>query len=435
MKLQIHSINKTSKGFLIVELILVISLFSLFIISTLYLKFSSERLKIWSINELIRLKDSVKTADLFIKGSEFKGEYFGNYSKIIRLYPFEFIKSDLINSWGSSNCYPRISFYTMNSVLNFTGFDIGMNNKSTGIEVRNSIVYLTADSSILSLPDLFIIDNTDESNPRLITSLNTGPGASNLTVAGPYIYLANTSSNSQLQIIDIHNRSSAYILSEIKLPLPNASSTPPKSTSIFYHNNFIFLGTNKWEGPELSIIDVSNPSNPYIVGSFETNTLINDILVYKNKLYLATSDINQMRVIDISQKNNPRLIETFTSTGWEVQQGNIISLFEDRLALGRTVGGMNRVNNHEIFIFSTSTSVNSIFSHDVPSGVYGIIQTISQVLLLTHDMNKEFQVWDSDLSHKIYEMNLNSKPISMKCDRGTIYFATGDSRGFETLKL
>jgi hypothetical protein len=414
---------------------MVISLFTLFIISTIYYKFSINNLKLWSTEELIKLRDSVKYLDLFINKDLYKGEYFGNYSKIVKFYPFEFTKSNLSDSWGNNNCYPKIKFDQNSYSINSTGVDIGTNNKSTGIEARNSTIYMSADSSIQSLPDLFIIDNSNPSKPNIISSLNTGPGASSLTVAGPYIYLANTSNNSQLQIIDIHNRNSPYIISEIKLPLPNSSSTPPRSHSIFYKKGFIFLGTNKWDGPELTIIDVRNPKVPIILSIFETNTLINDIWTYENRLYLATSDIYQMRIIDISQINNPILIETFTSTGWEVQQGNVINQFEGKLFLGRTVGGINKISNHEVFAFSTSSSITSIYSHDIPSGVYGIIQTVSQIFLLTHDLNKEFQVWSPDLSNKKYEVSLASRPVSMKCDWNTLYFATGDERGFKTMEL
>ncbi len=429
MKLQIILINRKSHGFLIIESIIVISLFTIFIISTFYLKSSINSLRLWSINELNNLKNTITASDLLINSNEIKGAYYGNYSKITELYPFTFSKYDLLNSWGIPICDPEID-YINNITLNNSNLDIGIDTKSTGIEVRNSIIYLSADSSISTLSDLFIIDNRNRNRPSIISSINTGPGVASLSIAGPYIYLANTSSNSQLQIIDIHNRESPHIISQVKLPLPNASSSPARSTSIFYNKGFIFLGTNKWDGPELSIINVKDPFNPYIVSSFETNTLINDIFVLDNTVYIATSDIYQMRIIDITQIENPKLINTFTSTGWEVQQGNVLSIFEDKLVLGRTVGGINRVNNHEIFVFSTSTNINQISSHDIPSGVYGVILSNNKTFILTHDFNKEFQIWDKDSNKKIYEISLNSKPVSMRCDRNTLYFATGDNKGF-----
>lgn len=435
MRLQIISINNSIGGFLIVESIMVISLFSIFIISALYFKISIDKIKFWSINELPDIEDKIKILDQFIKNDNYKGEYFGNYTKLVKLFPFEFTKSDLLNSWGSSSCYPRIKYDNSNLSINNIGIDIGLGNKSTNIEIRNSYVYLSADSSITSLPDLYIIDNKDDSKPYIVSSMNTGPGIASLTVAGPYLYLANTSINSHLQILDIHDRNSPHIISQLKLPLPNASTTPTRSASISYNNGYVFLGTNKWDGPELSIIDVKDPSNPIIVGTFDTDTLINDIFVYDDKAYLATSDIYQMRVLDITDKSAPKLHSIFTSSGWQVQQGKVISLFENLIILGRTVGGINRTNNHELFLFSTSTSLNMTISRDIPSGVYGLIVGSSDIFVLTHDINREFQIWSSDLLNKKYEIGLNSSPISMKCDRSKIYFATGDSRGFISIKL
>lgn len=435
MKLQIISINDKNSGFLMIEMIIAISLFTLFMISIYSYSMSINSLKIWSINELEILKNSVKLSDDIINNLLFNGIRYGNDSKIISINPFTFVKSNLIDSWGGLTCNPRIKFDQSKIVYYPNGLFLGNGNNSTDIDVRNSIVYLSTNSSTQSQPDFFIIDSHDPNNLKQISSLDTGPGVSSLVVAGPYVYLANTSSLSQLQIIDIHNRNSPYIISQLKLKLPTASSTPPRSTAIYYKNKFIYLGTNKWDGPELSIIDVSDPLNPTLVGSFKTDTLINDIFVYDNFVYLATSDASQMRILNISDKTDPRLISSFKSNGWEVQQGKVISLFEDTLVLGRTVGGINRINNHEIFIFSTTTDRQLSSSNDIPGGVYGLLIRLPFIYIITHSINEEFQVWDSTFKYKIYEKSLLYMPVSMVCDWSNLYFATGNENGLSILSL
>lgn len=436
MKLQIISVNKYHRhGFVLVELILLISISSILIVSIQHLEISIRNMKSWSINRLSSLELEVVDYDQALRDNNAGGIKYGNYSRIIESETFKTIKSDFYNSWGDSSCYPRIDFDINKVKLNKKGINIGNGNISTDLEVRNSFIYLSADSSVQSMHDLFIIDNTDNNNPFIVSSINTGPGVVSLAVSGPFIYLANTSSNSQLQIVDMHDRYNPYLISSLKLPLPNASSSSPRSESIFYRNGYVYIGTNKWDGPELVIIDVSNPSNPIIVGSLETNTLINDIYVYDNKAHLATSDQNQMRVVDVSDKSNPILSSTFTTTGWEVQQGNVVDLFEDNIILGRTVGGFNRINNHEVFVFSTTSIPNQIVSKDIPTGVYGLISRNQNIFILTHDFGREFQVWNSNLSNKIFEISLGLAPISMKCDWRTLYFTTGDNHGFYTMEI
>ncbi len=191
----------------------------------------------------------------------------------------------------------------------------------------------------------------------------------------------------------------------------------------------------KWDGPEFNIIDVSNPLSPILVGSFETNTLINDIYIRENRAYLATSDIGQMRILDISNKNNPILLFTFSPSGWQTQEGRTIDLFENRLNLGRTVGGFNVKANHEIFTFATSSVFTSYFSQDIPGGVYGILSRFPNIFLLTHSSNHEFQVWDSDLKNKIYDFPLGNMPMKMVCDQSSFFFATGNEKGISIIKL
>ncbi len=433
MKSQIILQNKN--GFLTAEIMIAISLFVLFTITIYTMMFSMEGLKLWSTEQLSKIKESTIIADRIINNNEDVGELYGNNSKNINVEPFSFIKSDYVESWGDTTCYPRIKFDESSLKYFSNGIFLGTGNKSTDIEVKNSIAYISTDSATQSQPDFHIIDVHDKSNPAIISSLNTGPGVADIVVAGPYVYLANTSSVSQLQIIDIHDRSHPTVIYQLKLPLPEATTTPSKSNTIFYRNGYVYIGTNKWDGSEFQIIDVRNPRLPIVLGGVETDTLINDIFVFNDIAYIATSDINQMRVIDVSDKMNPIALDTFTSTGWETQQGKVIEYFENILGLGRTVGGINRVNNHETFIFASSSRIQMDFSKDIPGGVYGYIIRPSFVFLLTHANNAQFQVWNRTFTDKTFEMSLLKNPVAMKCDGSTIYFATGDEYGLSILTL
>ena len=440
MKLLIISIIKKDKtqsqgryrGFMMIEIMLAFSLFTIFTISIYSLTSSFQSMKIWSLKELSKLENSVHAMDSFASSTTLS--MYGNDSQIFTADPFSATKSNLIDSWGGSTCSPRIDFDQSKITLYPQGVFLGTGNSSTDVKVKNSIAYLTSDSSTLSQPDFFIVDAHNPESPGIISSLQTGPGLSAITVAGPYAYVANTSSLSQLQIIDMSDRMHPFILSQIKIPLPTASTTAPIASSIFYKNGFVYLGTNKWNGPELSIVDVSNPLSPVIVGNFETNTLINDIYINKNTVYLATSDSIQMRVLDISDKTNPISVFSFSPSGRQTQEGKALEYFEQRLGLGRTVGGFNNVSNHEAFIFATSSNTDFV-SSDISGGVYGLLFRFPNIFLLSHSPGHEFQVFSSTLQTKIFDMSLGSEPVKMACDWSNLFFATGNSQGLVILYL
>ena len=429
MKLQIIFQNSFyKKGFLTAEIMLAFSLFILFTISTFTLLASMQRLKTLSLKELDKMKDFVYKMDNSI---DLAIVQYGNDSQVLSNYLFTLSKSDYVESWGRNSCNSRINF-DQNKIKYFpNGIDMGISNASTDIEVRNGIVYLTADSATLSKPDFFIINAKNPANPVIISSLNTGPGISAIEIAGPYAFMAQASTVNQIQIIDIHNRNAPQLISQIKLPTPTPTTTAPFATSIFYSKGYVYLGTVKWVGAEFSIIDISNIHSPVVVGQFETNTLINDIYVRGNKAYLASSDEKQIRILDVSNKSNPILIDYFSPTGWQTQEGKTLDFFEGHVGFGRTVGGFNVIANHEAFIFSTTTYISS----DTAGGVYGMLLRPSFNFLLTHQGGKEFQVFDSTLKNKLFDMPLGSQPVKMACDGDKIFFATGNGLGLSILEL
>ena len=449
-------------GFLLPEIMISFSLMTVFLISAIILSSTMQGLRRQAVEHLERLDDTTFLADYFLLNKVFASssisymkKQYGNDTYEIDIEPVTLLISDYINAFGRDSCSPSL-FSSSSTPSDFQdislysqGVDIGAGNMSTDIEVRNGIAYITADSSSSSASDFFIIDSTDPSSPSIISSLNTGPGLSSIEIAGHYAYVTNISSLNQLQIINIKDRTSPSITAILKLPLPPdfspASSTPPFASSIFYNKRLIYLGTSKWDGMEFSIIDVSIPSSPQYLGGFETNTLINNIYVRDGLAYLATSDINQIRILDIhnisshdSPSDNSQSIiqvSSFSPSGYETQQGKVISFFENKFSLGRTTGGFNNKNNYEIFLFSSTSPITVENSKDIPGGVYGIVMRPPYFYISTRASTKQFQILNKDMSELVLEKNLGFSPQAMTCDGKTFYFATGDQKGIAVVKI
>ncbi|MEN9524414.1 MAG: hypothetical protein RL536_483, partial [Candidatus Parcubacteria bacterium] len=166
----------------------------------------------------------------------------------------------------------------------------------TDLEVRNSHAYISTDSSNSSDPDIIMADIHDPANVDLNFDVDTGPGLSGIALAGNRIFAAMTSRTAQLQVIKISYLGGMLVESSYKLPLPYATATPSLGSAIFYDNNYVYLGTEKWDGEEFSVIDVSNPTSPVRVGSLEIGSKVNSIFVRDGIAYVTSSDQKQLRV-------------------------------------------------------------------------------------------------------------------------------------------
>lgn len=373
------------------EMMLAFSLMTLFLTSSLALSATMKNLRATAVKELENLEKELP-----------------NMSSI---------KSDYASEWGRDSCSPSFAFNSENIFHNSPV-------SGTDMEVRGGMAYITSDSSIQSAPDFYIVDMDVLEFPSIISSLNTGPGLSALEVAGHYIYAANAGSTNQLQVIDISDRNSPKLTATLKLPLPNASSTAPFATAIFYSKGMIYLGTKKWEGKEFAIIDVSIPSSPVYAGGFEISSQVNDIYVVDGYAYIADSDMEQVRILDVKNLTDIKQVNSFSPSGWQTQIGEVLAYFEGKLALGRTTGGFNVTANHEIFLLSTTSPTSQSIienSHDIPGGVYGIVLRPPYVYIMTKSPEKEFQIWDSDSYQIVFEMPVDFPPSALSCDGNNLY--------------
>ncbi|MDE1975052.1 MAG: hypothetical protein KGI49_00880 [Patescibacteria group bacterium] len=290
----------------------------------------------------------------------------------------------------------------------------------TDIEVRDGIAYVSADSSRSSDPDIMSFDISDPERPRLLSSLDTGPGISSISVAGRYIYAAASSASYQLHTIKLESRSSMSMASRYRLPLPQASTTPGVGSAISYAAGKAYIGTEKWDGDEFSIIDVSDPEHPGKIGGYEIGSKVNDILIDGKEAFVAASGIGQLMELDIGEPSDPTLSASFSPSGWQRQDGKALYTFEGSLALGRTSGGYDVKADHELFQWPSMTEAAPYSSANVPGGVYGIGADRSHVFAATRSIDSEFSVYGRSLSDSA-AYPLQAAPQAIGCDGKALY--------------
>ena len=440
-----------ANGFLIFEALIAMAILIIIIPAAVSLSFSSQALQFVAEKELASAasatdiisngaveqatSSSVRYSDEFGKSTCTVGSAFS--SNIFSPNDFQKIKLYANNPGGSGN-----------GSGNGGGIDIGANASGTALTSRNGFIYETVNSPTQLAPDFFIVDASDPSTPKFISSLNTGPGLADITVAGHYVYAANESSLSQLQVIDIEDRAHPIIVATLKLPLPQASTSPPHAASILYNDGLIFLGTVKWSGDEFNIIDVSNPWLPMYLGGFDTDTRVNSVYVAgstSSYAYVADADIDQMRVLDVSDPAHVVLVSGFSPIGSAVLEGKTFGVegtestadsTSTMLYFGRAGGGFNNPNYYKLFSFDLSRDplvAHPIHSIDIPGGVYGIVVSSGYVFLAGGGSSASsgcIQIWKSDLSAMLYSVALPALPVSLSCDHDRLYVGLASRQAF-----
>lgn len=302
----------------------------------------------------------------------------------------------------------------------------------TDIAVSNGIAFVSADSSSAAEADLFVFDVSDPANPVLLSLLNTGPGIAAIALSGRRVYAAAASMAAQLHVIYFDAPDRPVLEKKYQLPLPYATATAPFGTAIAHDDGYVYLGTERWDGEEFSVINVRTPAVPDRMGGFETGSKVNGIALSGNNAnkmsYIAASDPIQMRIVDLGNPAYPRLIGAFSPSGGERQEGNVVNLFQGGVSLGRTSGGFDIRADHELFSFAStsSTTLGRYVSTNLRGGVYGLVEDKFHAFAATREPNRELVVFgrspngETDFSSSTV-FSLPVAPQALVCDMGRLY--------------
>ena len=307
------------------------------------------------------------------------------------------------------------SDWTHPSISHF--FDLGLTpvREVTGVDVKNGIAYVTVDGDGTQ-KDFFAIDVV---NSNILWSLDTGPGLMGIKVVGDYAYVANSSVNSQLQIIDLTLHS--YV--NYKIP----GSTIGDVSSIYYFDKKIYLGTPTSVIPEFHIIDVSQNSNIHEVGVWEFNQKVNNIYVSNGFAYIAVPDnTEELKILDVHDPANIKSVTGFDAPG-SSGNGRSFGRKKDKLFFGRTAG------NIELYVLDLNNiNAGYVASQDINNSTVSAIATIGDFAFLAlNETVKGFRVYkleDTGASFTLQStLDIPAKGLAIDCEGQNIYLTTNNS--------
>lgn len=159
----------------------------------------------------------------------------------------------------------------------------------------------------------FIVVNI--SNPAapsiaLTTTFTNTP--TNIFISGNYAYVTTSTNTTGLEIIDISTPTSPTLTKSVSITGAVASR------GVYVNNGYAFVvraasataGIN-----EFVVVDVRTPASASVVGNYNNDIQMNEVYVYGNYAYVATSSTTQeMLVINIITPTAPSLAGTYNPT-------------------------------------------------------------------------------------------------------------------------
>ncbi len=316
----------------------------------------------------------------------------------------------------------------------------------TSVQVFAGKLYVTVNNTQgNNLGTLFGFDISDPSKkPQFLFGIDNAPtvreGLNAIAVFGHYAYLANAYTDSsaacsvgtncaQLQIVDLNDLAKPLV--NVKIPATTSGGKLAYGTSIFYNKGYIYLGLAKasGSGSEFYIIDVgggglpASPTNPILKGNYPVHNGVNAIYVKDYYAYIASPNVENLTILDISNPLGPTRLTGYTppgplpdtTDGIGSDHGESVYIKDNTIYLGRTYGTTE-------FYMLNSPSASLIKSKDLGSGngtsINGLIIRENLAFLIT---NSQFQIWNTSGSISQY-----ASPLDLPGGSGTAIGCKGN---------
>ena len=321
------------------------------------------------------------------------------------------------------------------SSINFGSLNIDDENLITDVVALGNYVYVSADSATSSLPDLYVINVSDFHNSKIVGHLNTGPGIAAISAASHYVFAANAGSY-QMQIIDVADPTHPSLVSQAKLPGAIISGSAGFGNSVHFFDNKMYIGLNKNAGPEFYVVNVSNPSSPITLGSYEIGSTVNGIDVQGYTAVVVSPGQSSVLLLDVS---NPLYISEISRTtldGWQTQGAQSVEMLGKNIFVGRNQGGFYSPDP-EFLSINRDSLASTTAGLKIGATVGKVLNFGNYLYVVTSNAGSAFQIFHNEVSENAsttlsvsMSSTLSSRGIAVSCNKDAMYVVTQDVRDF-----
>ena len=294
--------------------------------------------------------------------------------------------------------------------------DLGAGIQPTDLDVVHKIVYMTSTASSDAKHDFWIVDATDSENPTVVSSLNTSDnGLVAVDAEGSYAYAVQDDDEDHLQIFDVSDINSPVLVASYGMP----GNNDEEGLSVFYRDSKVYVGTEKdGDSQEFFVVDVTTPSSPSLLGSYEVDEDVYAIYVDENdRAYLALDDGNpELVVLDVSTPSSIIELDTFDANGGG-ENSRSIYVVGTTVYFGRKDNGHSDHHQLHVVDATTPTALAGLGSLSSDGDVNDFRVRDQYAFFATDDPNEEFQVWDISTPSSItFVSSLNFPQIATGID-------------------
>ncbi len=153
------------------------------------------------------------------------------------------------------------------------------------VTIKDNLAFVVHGSSIK------IIDINDPENPFTISSVYLDGSVNSILPIGNYLYLANSDG---MNIVDIQNPASPVVLSFY--------NTPYYATDIELDDNIAYVAESL-DG--IYILDVTDPDNISVINQYKPEENVYNIACANQKIYISLDDWSEDDILEILDVSNP----------------------------------------------------------------------------------------------------------------------------------
>ena len=183
------------------------------------------------------------------------------------------------------------------AIPTFAGIYVPSSGEAHGVYVENNFAY------VANLNGFLIVNVTDPSSPTLAGSCSTsGGGAQDVYVAKGYAYVASDS----IHVINIDDPTNPYIIGSYE--------EEPHSVSVFIDGMYLYSSKEEFGIDVFSLID---PTSPVLTGSYDTPDIAWNTFVNHDCAYVADG-LTGLLMLNVSDPSSPTYVDTYGYFGIRV---------------------------------------------------------------------------------------------------------------------
>ena len=334
-----------------------------------------------------------------------------------------------------------------------SGHTFSVTNPVAGLDIyRGVLVVGVATTSIKTNDTLFVFDAIHWTYLGSVdTNSASIDGTSAVVHNGSYAFVANPHtanfrtcragpSCSQMQVVDIRDPHNPAVVSNVLIatssgPMVAGSGGQAVGKSIVLIGTTIYLGLTKTStGPEFNVFDVSNPLLPVWLGGYRIGAGVSAIDVRNGYAYIATDSSQQeLLILDVRDPRNPTLVGSYNVSdliGWG--NGNSVYTLGTTTYLGLTFAAgapdvyvLSSLNRLVPFGLSTTTA---------SSTVAGMVARVGKLFVLNTTAGL-VQLFDTSVITspiRVVQYPIPGQGRVLDCERNTLYVGSTATSGTVT---